>query len=232
VSRLEFFFDLTSPWTYLAFSKIEALCQEAGAELVWKPILVGGVFNAVNQAVYASREQAFGAAARADAEAAAGAPGTHRQPGVSRARYYQKDLADWARLYGLRIQVPPFHPARAVEAMRGAHVALAEGRLVPYARGVFEAYFGAGRDISKPDVLLEIAGRAGLDPARFPAAIARADVKQRLRDTTEELVERGGFGSPTFLVDGADLYFGNDRLPLVAAALARAAGDPRVRPAR
>jgi 2-hydroxychromene-2-carboxylate isomerase len=232
VSRLEFFFDLTSPWTYLAFSRIEGLCREAGAELVWKPILVGGVFNAVNPAVYASREEAFATAARADAEAAAGREGTQRLPGVSRARYYHKDLGDWARLYGLSIRVPPFHPARAVEAMRGAHVALEAGCLVPYASGVFEAYFGSGLDVSRLEVLVEIAGRAGLDPRRFPLEIARPEVKKRLRDTTEELVERGGFGSPTFIVDGGDLYFGNDRLPLVAAALSRPAPGRRGRPGR
>ena len=197
VATLEFFFDCGSPWTYLAFHKVEALCAEAGATLVWKPILVGGVFNEVNSDVYAQRAQ----------------------PNPRKARYWAKDLQDWARLYGLRIGWPSVFPLNSVRAMRGALVAQDEGRLPAYARAVFEAYWGDDRDVSRESVLGAVAASAGLEPERFLARIADPEVKKRLRANTDELVARGGFGSPTFFVAGADMYFGNDRLPLVREAL-------------
>ncbi|MCA9509836.1 MAG: 2-hydroxychromene-2-carboxylate isomerase [Myxococcota bacterium] len=199
MATLEFFYDIGSPWTYLAFHRIEEVAREAGAELAWKPILVGGVFNRVNAGVYEARAN----------------------PNPVRWRYMAKDMADWARAYGLRIAWPPsVFPVNSVKAMRGALVALDEGRVAAYSRAAFEAYWGDDRDISRDDVLADVAARAGLDPARFLARIASDDVKARLRANTDELIERGGFGTPTMFVDGTDMYFGNDRLPLVQRALA------------
>jgi 2-hydroxychromene-2-carboxylate isomerase len=191
--RVEFFFDCSSPWTYLAFERIEDLCAEAGAELVWRPILVGGVFNAVNPSVYEQRAK----------------------PVVAKARYYGKDLRDWVRYQGLRIGQPPVFPVNSVRAMRAAYVALDEGRLPAWARAVFEAYWGDLRDVSQPEVLRDLAPRAGLDPDDLLARIELPETKQRLRVATDELIARGGFGSPTLFVDGDDMYFGNDRLELV-----------------
>lgn len=205
MATLEFFFDCSSPWTYLAFSRIEALAAETGATLVWKPILVGGVFNAVNPSVYEQRAR----------------------PVKAKARYYAKDLADWARHLGLRIGMPPVFPVNSVKAMRGAFFALDAGRISPYARAVFEAYWGDLRDISQDEVLADVVARVGLDRDAFFAAIATPAYKERLRATTDELVARGGFGSPTMFVDGDDMYFGNDRLVLVREALrARSAAAP------
>jgi 2-hydroxychromene-2-carboxylate isomerase len=197
MARLEFFFDCSSPWTYLAFHRIEAVCEEAGAELIWRPILVGGVFNEVNQSVYEQRAQ----------------------PVPAKLRYYLKDLADWARHYGIEIGQPPVFPVNSVKAMRGAFVAADAQCLPSYSRAVFEAYWGRLEDISQNSVLESIAKQVGLDPEVFFAEIARPETKARLRDNTDELIRRGGFGSPTLFVEGGDMYFGNDRLPLVAAAL-------------
>ena len=197
MAKLELFFDCSSPWTYLAFSRIEALSEETGAELVWRPILVGGVFNAVNASVYEQRAH----------------------PVPVKLRYYAKDLQDWARHVGIRIGSPPVFPVNSVRAMRGCFVALDEGILPRYARAVFEAYWGDLADISQPAVLGAIAQRVGLDSEGFFARIEEPAVKQRLRDTTDELMARGGFGSPTMFVDGDDMYFGNDRLELVRRAL-------------
>ena len=198
--RLEFFFDVGSPWTYLAFHKVEEVAAEAGATLVWKPILVGGVFNAVNPSVYQARAN----------------------PVPARAAYHAKDLADWARLYGLSIGMPKVFPVNSVKAMRGAFVAEEHGCLPRYCRAVFEAYWGELRDISRDDVLESIVGKVGLPRGEFFEKIASAPCKERLRANTEELVARGGFGSPTMFVNGGDMYFGNDRLVLVRDALARA----------
>jgi 2-hydroxychromene-2-carboxylate isomerase len=203
---LEFFFDCSSPWTYLAFHRIEEVAREAAAELVFRPILVGGVFNAVNDDVYAQRAK----------------------PNPRKARYHAKDLMDWARLYGLEIRWPSIFPVNSVRAMRGALVAQDAGCLPAYARAVFHAYWGEDRDIAREEVLAELAGGVGLEPAGFLRGIASPELKARLRANTQELIDRGGFGSPTMFVDREDIYFGNDRLPLVAAALRRAGEAARV----
>jgi 2-hydroxychromene-2-carboxylate isomerase len=195
--RIEFYFDCSSPWTYLAFHAVQPMAAELGAEIAWKPILVGGVFNAVNQTVYESRSK----------------------PNPLKASYMLKDLADWAKLYGLKIVFPPtVFPVNSVKVMRGAYVALDAGKLEPYATAAFEAYWSDDRDISKDDALAEIAAKAGLERQHFFSSIESDACKTRLRASTEELIKRGGFGSPTMFVDGS-MFFGNDRLPLVRAAL-------------
>ncbi len=195
--HIDFYFDCSSPWTYLAFHAIQPLAAEVGAEIAWKPILVGGVFNAVNQTVYDSRAK----------------------PNPLKQAYMLQDLGAWARLYGLRIVFPPrVFPVNSVKAMRGAFVALDEGKLVPYATAAFEAYWGDDRDIGQEDVLADIATRAGLDRQRFFAGIETVACKARLRANNDELIARGGFGSPSMFV-GEQMFFGNDRLPLVRAAL-------------
>lgn len=199
MTRLEFFYDLTSPWTYLAFTGIQPMVEQYGVDIDWRPHLVGGVFNAVNQELYAKREAAFS---------------NKRITG-----YTLKDLADWARLRGIEITWPSFHPVSAVKCMRGCFVAEENGVLLPYSKAVFEAYWGRAEDVSDEGVLAAIAERVGLDSDAFLAGITRQEVKDRLRANTDELIERGGFGSPTIFIDGEDMYFGNDRLPLVEAAL-------------
>jgi len=202
MAKLEFFYDCGSPWTYLAFHKIEALAAEAGAELVWRPILVGGVFNAVNGSVYEQRAN----------------------PVPAKIRYHAKDLQDWARLYGLRIAWPSVFPVNSVKVMRGAIVADAHGALPAWSRAAFEAYWGEDRDVSRDEEVEALAKRVGIDPAETLTAIAKPEIKAALRANTDDLIARGGFGSPTMIVDGDDLYFGNDRLPLLRAALGLPAG--------
>jgi len=199
MSRIEFFFDCSSPWTYLAFHRIEGVATEARAQLIYRPILVGGVFNAVNQSVYQQRAN----------------------PDARKLRHYAKDLADWARYCGVEIGSPPVFPVNSVKAMRGCLFAEEAGKLPGYARAVFEAYWGALQDISQDDVMRSVVERVGLDVTAFFEHIAKPETKAWLRANTDELIERGGFGSPTVFVDGDDMYFGNDRLPLVAAALTR-----------
>jgi len=195
--QLDFYFDCSSPWTYLAFHAVQAVARETAAEIVWKPILVGGVFNAVNQTVYENRAK----------------------PNPLKQAYSLKDMQDWARLHGLAIKFPPtIFPVNSVKCMRGAFVALDEGKLVPYATAAFEAYWGADRDLAREEVLADIAERVGLERQRFFAGIETASCKTRLRANTDELIARGGFGSPTIFV-GNDMFFGNDRMPLVKAAL-------------
>ncbi len=195
---IEFYFDVSSPWTYLAFEGIQPIAGRADVEVVWKPILVGGVFNSVNPSVYENRER----------------------PVPAKARYYQKDLQDWARHANLTIGQPPVFPVNSVKVMRGAFVALEAGKLVPYARRAFQRYWSDLADISQDEEVRAIASAAGLDADGLMEKIGQQAYKDRLRESTDELIKRGGFGSPTMFVDGDDMYFGNDRLPLVEARLA------------
>jgi len=197
VARLEFFFDCSSPWTYLAFTRIQDVLARTRAAAEWRPVLVGGVFNAVNREVYDRRAN----------------------PDPRKASYYEKDLRDWARLAGIRIGKPAVFPVRAVAMMRCVLAADEEANLVPFARACFEAYWGDLEDVSQPSVLAKVAARAGLDGAALLARSEAPRIREKLRANTEELIARGGFGSPTMFVNGTDMYFGNDRLPLVEAAL-------------
>ncbi|MGE4242016.1 2-hydroxychromene-2-carboxylate isomerase [Ramlibacter sp.] len=204
---IEFFFDCSSPWTYLAFHNIQPLAAEYGMEIEWRPVLVGGIFNAVNQEVYANRGS----------------------PVRAKLRYQRKDLQDWARVAGLIIRMPPTaHPVNSVKAMRGAIVFQKEGNLLPYAKAVFEAFWRDDLDISQDDVLVEVCRRAGLDSTRLFEGIAKQEIKDELRANTDECIARGGFGSPTLFVDKVDMYFGNDRLPLVREALRQLAMEKRL----
>ena len=202
MTTIEFFFDYSSPWTYLAFDRIEAVAAEMGAELSWRPFVVGGVFNAVNPSIYQRREN----------------------PIPVKDAYYRKDMTDWAELQGLTIGHPPVFPVNSVKALRGAFLAIEEGLIVPYSRAVFSAYWTDLRDISQDDVLKDIVGRTGIEPGRFFDYIARQDTKDHLRAVTDELIARGGFGSPTIFVDGTDMYFGNDRLDLMRDLLRKRTG--------
>jgi 2-hydroxychromene-2-carboxylate isomerase len=196
---IEFFFDCSSPWTYLAFHNIQPLAKELGVEINWRPILVGGIFNTVNPSVYASRET----------------------PVPLKARYMKKDLEDWARSAGLAIKMPPtVFPVNSVKAMRGC-IWLGNEKMVPFARAVFEAYWGNDKDVSKDSVLTEICQRVGVDTEKFFAAIGEQSIKDQLKANTDEVMARGGFGSPTIFVDKTDMYFGNDRLPLIREAILR-----------
>ena len=200
---IEFFFDCSSPWTYLAFTNIQPLAAEFGAEIVWRPILVGGIFNTINPSVYEGRSN----------------------PVPAKARYSGKDLQDWARLAGLKIKMPPsVFPVNSVKAMRMCLVLEPQGRLVDFATAVFEAYWGADADISQDAVLQDICVRLGLDSASLLAAQGADEIKAQLRANTDEVMARGGFGSPTIFVGKGDMFFGNDRMPLVRAALERARG--------
>ena len=197
MATLEFFFDCSSPWTYLAFSRLPGLVERTAARIVWRPILVGGVFNEVNRDVYDRRAN----------------------PEPRKASYYEKDLQDWARLCGIRIGKPPVFPVRAIAVMRCVIAADEKGALVPFARAAFETYWSDLEDISRADVLTKVAQKAGLDGAGILARSEAPEIKDKLRHNTEEVIARGGFGSPTMFVNGGDMYFGNDRLPLVEAAL-------------
>ncbi len=196
--EIDFYYDCSSPWTYLAFHAIGPLAEEMGVPVTYKPVLVGGIFNSVNPSVYQNRDN----------------------PVPAKQAYAKKDLADWARYFGLEIGQPTVFPVNAVKSMRGAFVAADAGKIVPYSRAVFEAYWGRDQDISQEDVLGPIVDSVGLDRAAFFAGIADQAIKDRLKASTDEAIQRGAFGSPSIFV-GDDMFFGNDRLPLIRASITR-----------
>ncbi len=200
--RLECFFDCSSPWTYLCFHNLPAVADRAGVGVRWRPILVGGIFNTINPSVYAAREH----------------------PVPAKQAYMEKSIGDWARLAGIEIHFPPsVFPVNSVRVMR-ACVALQDDAAMPtFARAAFEAYWGSGIDISTEAAFVDICRASGLDPDDMLERAGSEAARSGLRSNTDELIRRGGFGSPTMFVDGDDMYFGNDSLPLVEAALARGA---------
>jgi 2-hydroxychromene-2-carboxylate isomerase len=205
---IEFFFDCSSPWTYLAWRAVQPLAAELKASISWRPVLVGGIFNSVNKGIYTAREDL----------------------NSPKNRYVLKDLQDCAREAGVEIVFPPkVFPVNSVKAMRGclwitrdAETRGVKSPFLGFVEATFAAYFTRQEDISQDDVLAAICAQSGIDTAAFMAGIAQPDIKEALKANTEEAIARGAFGSPTFFV-GNDMYFGNDRLPLVASALRRAA---------
>ena len=197
--RFEFFYDCSSPWTFFAFTRVIPLLERIGVAIEWRPILVGGVFNAVNKDLYAARESMFN--------------------NERRLKHYFKDLSDWAELCGVNVIQPDVFPVNSAKAMRGAIFAAEQGATVPWSDAVFRAYWCDNRDISQPEVLADLAPGAGLNAASLLEAVDAQVYKDALRANTDELIARGGYGSPTMFINGDDMHFGNDRLPLVEMRL-------------
>jgi 2-hydroxychromene-2-carboxylate isomerase len=192
--QVEFFFDVGSPASYLAWTQLPALCERAGVPLVWRPMLLGAVF------------QATGNASPMNVPA--------------KARYMEGDLARHARRYGVPFAMNPHFPVNTLTLMRGAagaHLRAPE-RLETYLRGVFQAMWVDALNLNDPVIVAQALAAAGFDAAEVMGWVGDAEVKAALRATTEEAVARGVFGAPTMFV-GAQMFFGQDRLEFVREAL-------------
>ena len=197
MKEIEYFLDCSSPWTYLSFRGILELKKKKEFKIIWKPILVGGIFNSINPSVYENR----------------------KNPVKEKMDYSQKDLQDWSDLRRININWPKIFPINSVKAMRGAFYFIDKGRIEDYLESVFQAYWTNGRDISDLEILLEIAESSGAIPNEYLDFIDSPEAKQRLTKNTQELMDRGGFGSPTFFIDSTNMYFGNDRIQLIDSIL-------------
>jgi 2-hydroxychromene-2-carboxylate isomerase len=196
---LELYWDFSSPFAYLASTQAEALAKRTGATLVWKPIFLGGLFKAIGQDT--APILAWGEAKRA---------------------YYFTDLARWADFWGVPFRFPSRFPMLTIKALR-MYLAFPEERRRDFQKQTFRAYWAEDRDINDEAVLVELAGEGG------EAALARtqsAEIKGELTTATQRAIDRGVFGLPTWIVDGQDLFWGQDRIALVERALSlpRAAG--------
>mgnify|MGYP001262470021 FL=1 len=197
--KFEFFFDCSSPWTYLAFSRIHSVIEKYNIEPIWKPILVGGVFNEVNKDIYAQREN----------------------PNPRKFKYSRKDMQDWAELANIKIMWPSIFPVNAVKMMRIAIVAEEENKLIEFANFCFKSYWEDDLNVGDEGILEKILIDCDMDPSKIFELIKSDKIKNKLRKNTENLIERGGFGSPTIFINDTDMYFGNDRIELVDFKLSK-----------
>ena len=194
---VEFFFDVGSPTTYLAWTQLPKLAATCGAQIAWRPMLLGGVFKATGNS----------------------SPVTIPAKG----RWMLGDLQLWAKHWGEPLKFNPHFPVNTLTLMRGATgVQMREpasfGR---YLEVIFNAMWREPRNLGDAEVLAGVLRAGGLDPERIATLATDPEVKARLQANTEEAVARGVFGAPTFFVDGA-MFFGQDRLDFVRAALSRA----------
>ncbi len=190
---VEFFFDFGSPAAYLAFTQIRTIAARTGAELVWRPFLLGAVMQAAGN--------------RSPIECAA------------KGKWMIGDLARFAKRYGVEFNMNPHFPINTLPLMRGAIVAQEDGVIDRYAEAIYQAIWVDGKNMADPPTIGAVLTAAGLDAAHFMDAIQSQKVKDKLKANTEEAVERGAFGAPTYFIDG-EMHFGQDRLNFVEEALA------------
>jgi len=192
---VEFFFDFGSPASYLAWTQLPAICSAAGATLAYRPMLLGGVFQATGNA----------------------SPITVPAKG----KYMLTDLARFAQRYGVPMRFNPHFPINTLVLMRAA-VGVQQrepARFDDFVTAMFRAMWVDGRNMGDPPVVAEVLAGAGFDPQAVLALTADPAVKEALKAATEEAVRRGAFGAPTMFV-GSQMFFGQDRLDFVREALA------------
>ncbi len=192
---VEFYFDFGSPAAYLAATQLPHVCADTGAVLVWKPMLLGGVFQAT---------------------------GNHSPAQVlHKGTYMNTDLGRFARRYGVPFVHNPHFPVNTLLLMRGA-IGLqmtAPARFGAYVDAVFHAMWVEPRNLNEAAEVGAVLHGAGFDPQAMLALAGSPEVKDRLKTVTQEAVARGIFGAPTMFV-GEQMFWGQDRLDFVREALA------------
>ena len=194
MKNLEFYFDFGSPASYLAYTQLPALCRETGAALVWKPMLLGGVFQAT---------------------------GNHSPATIpAKGAYTFTDLDRFAKRYGVPLKQNPYFPINTLTLMRGAAgMQLREpARFEPYMAAVFRAIWVDAQNLNDPATVAAVLQAAGFDAAALLALTQEPEVKDRLKALTQEAIDRGVFGAPTFFA-GGQMFWGQDRLDFVKEAL-------------
>jgi 2-hydroxychromene-2-carboxylate isomerase len=191
---VEFLFDLGSPTTYLAYTQLPAICEQTDSQLIYIPILLGGVFKATGNA----------------------SPATIPAKG----RHMIQDLDRYARRYGVPLKFNPHFPINTLMLMRavtGIQLHHPE-RFIAFIDCLFNALWVDGRNLNDPANVAAVLSGNGFDPNEVLALTADETVKAKLKDNTEKAVQRGVFGVPSMFVDN-QLYFGQDRLDFVLEAL-------------
>jgi 2-hydroxychromene-2-carboxylate isomerase len=192
---IEFFFDVVSPASYLAFTQLPKLAEETGSSIALRPFFLPGLFKLAGSASPISVP--------------------------AKGKWILEDFTRFARRYGVPFRTNRRFPLNSVTMMRAIIAQTGKPEMERLAAGFFDAMWASNRDVADPAVLVRIAGDAGVPAADFEASIVDAGVKQALIDSTAEAHARGAFGAPTFFV-GGEMHWGQDRLDFVAQA-ARAA---------
>jgi 2-hydroxychromene-2-carboxylate isomerase len=192
--KVEFFFDFGSPTAYLAYTQLPKIARECGAELAWRPMLLGGVFKATGNQSPVMIEP--------------------------KGRWMFDDMQRWAQRYGVPLVKNPFFIINTLTLMRGAAgMQMREpARFEKFVDVVYRAMWVEPVNLGDPLVVATTLKAAGFDPTAFAELAADPVVKQKLIDTTDEAVKRGAFGAPTMFVGDA-MFFGQDRLEFVREAL-------------
>ena len=188
---IEFYFDFSSPYGYLASTRIDALAAKHGREVEWRPFMLGAVFKLAGTAPLTSVPL--------------------------KGDYSVRDFKRCARMYGVPFVMPPKFPVSTIVAARAYYWLTTEAPEMarPFARAALNAYFAEGRDISDRDVVGAIAAARGIDREALLAGVEAVEIKERVRAATDEAIQgRGVFGSPFIFVDG-EPFWGSDRLDMV-----------------
>ncbi|WP_460164229.1 2-hydroxychromene-2-carboxylate isomerase [Pseudomonas sp. S2_F03] len=191
---VEFFFDLGSPATYLAYTQLPKICEQTDSQLIYKPMLLGGVFKATGNA----------------------SPATIPAKG----RYMFQDLDRYAERYGVPLKFNPHFPINTLMLMRAVTgIQLRQPERFPaFIDCLFTALWVEGRSLDDPATVAAVLTQNGFDPQTVLALTADEEVKAALKDNTEKAIQRGVFGAPSMFV-GDQLFFGQDRLDFVIEAL-------------
>lgn len=191
---VEFYFDLGSPATYLAYTQLPKICAQTGSQLIYIPMLLGGVFKATGNA----------------------SPATIPAKG----RYMFQDLDRYAKRYNVPLKFNPHFPINTLMLMRavtGMQLRHPE-RFQAFIDCLFTALWVEGRSLDDPATVAAVLTQHGFDPNEILALTADEEVKTVLKDNTETAVQRGVFGAPSMFIDN-QLFFGQDRLDFVLEAL-------------
>lgn len=190
MESVRFYFDFTSPYTYLASTRVDDLAARTGAEIRWIPFLLGAVMKATG----------------------------NQPPAMVPARgiYMMTDLQRWSALYKVPFQMSPHFPLNTLAAMRAACAMSVErpDRFRAFADACFQAAWVSGKNLADREVLASLSAEE--DRALVMSAPDEARWKDALKKNTEEAVAAGAFGAPSFVVGKDELFFGNDRLDLLA----------------
>jgi 2-hydroxychromene-2-carboxylate isomerase len=195
---IEFFYDYGSPYSYLANAVLPDLAKRHAAELVHRPMLLGGVFKATG-----NQSPMFESVAPKRA-------------------YGVRALRRAAAHYGVPFENNPHFPINTLALMRTAVAAQQAGVFERFHAAIYPAFWVTGLDLGDAAVVADVLSAAGLDAAQLAEQANRGAVKDELRASTEEAVARGVFGAPSIFFAG-ELYFGVDHLPFLERALAESA---------